>query len=217
LQALRSVTASFPARSIVAVAGPSGSGKLAPAADRRHGPPIRIGGRGRSICRTGLGARPAPAAARHDGVFQRPSDNFVPHLTVGEHLARVADPHDVRETLEALGIAHRADHLPRQLSGGEQQRAAFAQAFVGGAEVVVADEPTAELDDASSAAVLSGIRAMRDRGVTPIIATHDDAVRAADTVLRPSRSGPDPRTRTGRAVEGRDGSASTGSVRSAIS
>jgi len=207
VRALRGVTASFPARSIVAVAGPSGSGKssllrLIAGMDLPTSGSVVVAGR--SVERASARARRRLRRDTVGYVFQRPSDNFVPHLTVGEHLARVADPDDVRETLEALGIAHRADHLPLQLSGGEQQRAAFAQAFVGGAEVVVADEPTAELDDASSAAVLSGIRAMRDRGVTLIIATHDDAVvRAADTVLRLDHGRVlDPvRARSGRAVE----------------
>ncbi|HEU4529397.1 MAG TPA: ATP-binding cassette domain-containing protein [Actinomycetota bacterium] len=207
VRALRGITASFPARSIVAVAGPSGSGKssllrLIAGMDVPTAGSVVVAGR--SVERASARARRRLRRDTVGYVFQRPSDNFVPHLTVAEHLARVADPHDVREILEALGIAHRADHLPLQLSGGEQQRAAFAQAFVGGAQVVVADEPTAELDDASSVAVLSGIRAMRDRGVTLIIATHDDAVvRVADTVLRLDHGRVlDPvRARSGPAVE----------------
>jgi putative ABC transport system ATP-binding protein len=188
VQALRGVTASFHPGSIVAVAGPSGSGKssllrLIAGMDVPTSGSVVVAGR--SIGRASASVRRRLRRSDVGYVFQRPSDNFVPHLTVGEHLVRVADPRDAREVLEALGIEHRADHLPLQLSGGEQQRAAFAQAFVGGARVVVADEPTAELDDASAAAVLAGIRTLRDRGVTLILATHDDAVvRVADTVLR---------------------------------
>lgn len=188
VQALRGVTATFPARSIVAVAGPSGSGKssllrLIAGMDVPTSGSVVVAGR--SIDRASVGVRRRLRRGTVGYVFQRPSDNFVPHLTVGEHLARLADPRAAAEVLGDLGIAHRADHLPLQLSGGEQQRAAFAQAFVGGALVVVADEPTAELDDHSAAAVLAGIRALRDRGVTLILATHDEAVvRAADAVLR---------------------------------
>jgi putative ABC transport system ATP-binding protein len=188
VHALEGVTASFHPRSIVAVAGPSGSGKssllrLIAGMDVPTSGSVVVAGR--SIERASARARRRLRRGSVGYVFQRPSDNFVPHLTVGEHLTRVADPRDARAILEALGIEHRADHLPLQLSGGEQQRAAFAQAFVGGARVVVADEPTAELDDASAAAVLAGIHALRDRGVTLILATHDDAViRIADTVLR---------------------------------
>jgi putative ABC transport system ATP-binding protein len=119
-------------------------------------------------------------------VFQRPSDNFLPHLTVGEHLERVAAPGaDVVGIVEALGIQRRVEHRPAELSGGEQQRAAFAQALVSGASVIVADEPTAELDTANADAVLGSIRHLRDRGVTFVLATHDASVmRAADVMLR---------------------------------
>ncbi len=188
VHALRGVTATFHSRSIVAVAGPSGSGKssllrLIAGMDVPTSGSIVVAGR--SIGRASRSVRRRLRRESVGYVFQRPSDNFVPHLTVGEHLARLADPRDARGILEELGIEHRADHLPHQLSGGEQQRAAFAQAFAGGARIVVADEPTAELDDASAAAVLGRIRVLRDRGITLILATHDEAViRVADTVLR---------------------------------
>ncbi len=86
--------------------------------------------------------------------------------------------------LDRLGIAHRIDHLPDELSGGEQQRAAFAQAVVAGSAVVVADEPTAELDTESGQLVMDGVRALVDAGVTFVVATHDGAVRKlADEVI----------------------------------
>ncbi len=88
------------------------------------------------------------------------------------------------EILERLGIAHRIDHLPDELSGGEQQRAAFAQAVVAGSAVVVADEPTAELDTESGRLVMDGVRTLVDAGVTFVVATHDRAVRRlADEVM----------------------------------
>jgi putative ABC transport system ATP-binding protein len=123
-------------------------------------------------------------------VFQRASDNFFPYLTVDDHL-RVAvrasgAPTQIppSELLDVLEIAHRADHLPSELSGGEQARAAVAEVLAGGAAVVVADEPTAELDTASAASVLRCLEALVDRGVTFVLATHDAAVmRRADDVL----------------------------------
>ena len=81
--------------------------------------------------------------------------------------------------LDRLGIGHRIDHLPDELSGGEQQRAAFAQAVVAGSAVVVADEPTAELDSESGQLVMDGVRALVDAGVTFVVATHDGAVRSS--------------------------------------
>ena len=85
---------------------------------------------------------------------------------------------DLGGLLDLLGIGHRVDHLPSGLSGGEQQRAAFAEALATGASIIVADEPTAELDVASSEGVLDRIVALAAEGVTFLLATHDPAVMA---------------------------------------
>ena len=123
-------------------------------------------------------------------LFQRPSDNFLPHLSVREHLKVAArlthrPPRiEQEELLSTLGIAGRVDHLPSELSGGEQQRAAIAEVLMGGAHIIVADEPTAELDSASARHVMDTIDALVEAGVTFIIATHDRAVmRRASAVL----------------------------------
>ena len=189
VRALRGVDASFPSASLVAVAGPSGSGKstllrLIAGMDRPTSGSVTV---------TGERIESAPTRRRRwlrrervGYVFQRPSDNFLAHLTVRDHIERVAAPDaDVDGILAALGIAGRVDHVVTELSGGEQQRAAFAQALVSGARVVVADEPTAELDTHTGDAVLNAVRALRDRGVTFVLATHDASVmRAADVMLR---------------------------------
>jgi putative ABC transport system ATP-binding protein len=188
VRALRGVTASFPPGALVAVAGPSGSGKssllrLISGMDRPTSGSVVV--TGIAVGRASSAARRRLRRERVGYVFQRPSDNFLPYLTVGEHLERVARDGHAGSVLDALGIAGRVDHLAVELSGGEQQRAAFAQALVGGARVVVADEPTAELDTASGRAVLDSIRDLRDRGVTFVLATHDPAVmRTADVLLR---------------------------------
>ena len=189
VRALRGVDASFPSAALVAVAGPSGSGKssllrLIAGMDRPTSGSVVVSGV--SIGAASTRTRRRLRRERVGYVFQRPSDNFLPHLSVGEHLARVASADaDVTGVLEALGIAGRISHRPAELSGGEQQRAAFAQALVSGARVVVADEPTAELDTATGDAVLAAVRALRDRGVTFVLATHDPSViRAADMTLR---------------------------------
>jgi putative ABC transport system ATP-binding protein len=91
---------------------------------------------------------------------------------------------DGAELLELLGIAERRKHLPHQLSGGEQQRVAFAQGVMGSPPLVVADEPTAELDSASGQALLSKVRELAGRGTGFVIATHDAAaVKSADRTL----------------------------------
>jgi ABC-type lipoprotein export system ATPase subunit len=122
-------------------------------------------------------------------VYQRPSDNFFPYLTVREHLqlaatSRRSPAMEAEELLEVLGITERMDHLPSELSGGEQQRAAFAHVLATGARLVVADEPTAELDTQSALGVLAAIRRLLGSGVTFILATHDATViRAADVLV----------------------------------
>jgi putative ABC transport system ATP-binding protein len=186
VHALRGVTLSFPAGALTAVVGPSGSGKssllrVLTGIDRATSGQVWVDGR--DVARSSAhGLR----RLRRDVVgyvFQRPSDNFLPNLTIGEHLRLAGGRHD-DPVLDALGIAHRVDHLPDELSGGEQQRAAFAQAVVAGSSVVVADEPTAELDTDSADRVLEGVRTLVGTGVTVIVATHDGSVRGqADEVI----------------------------------
>jgi putative ABC transport system ATP-binding protein len=189
VHALRGVTLSFPAQALTAVVGPSGSGKssllrVLTGIDRATFGEVSV--EGSNVARASArGLR----RLRRDVVgyvFQRPSDNFLPNLTVGEHLrlaSRGSNGSGV-EILEELGIGHRIGHFPDELSGGEQQRAAFAQAVVAGSKVIVADEPTAELDSESSRLVMNGVRRLVGSGVTVVVATHDALVRRlADEVV----------------------------------
>jgi putative ABC transport system ATP-binding protein len=106
-------------------------------------------------------------------VSQRAADNLFPHLTVAEHV-----PGAPRELFEGLGVAHRLDARPDQLSGGELARAAFAVALARDVPFVVIDEPTAELDRASAETLLAAISAAAERGTTFVVATHDPNVLA---------------------------------------
>jgi putative ABC transport system ATP-binding protein len=123
-------------------------------------------------------------------VYQRPADNLIPYLTVLEHVGLAARMRHASgaggpEILGLLGLWDRREHLPRQLSGGEQQRLAFAQAVVGEPALVVADEPTAELDSASGRALLEAVRTLAERGTSFVVSTHDAAVeRMATRVYR---------------------------------
>ena len=192
VRALQGIDCEFRRGHLTAVVGPSGSGKssllrLLGAMDRPTSGNIEI-----ESTRVDAASSGALRKLRRDKVgyvFQRPSDNFVSYLTVAEHMA-VAEKRggeqrlDPSRLLEDLGIGHRVGWLPYELSGGEQQRAAFAQILVGGPRFIVADEPTAELDSTSAQIVLDVVRKLVEDGVTFVIATHDPTVMSrADEVI----------------------------------
>jgi putative ABC transport system ATP-binding protein len=182
--ALNGVSADFPAGAVTAVVGPSGSGKstllrVVAGLDRAEQGAVYV----EALELGSLSRRALRTRVRNlvGYVFQKPADNFVSYLTVSEHLELAGrrsgtTPAEAVSVLERLGIAHRAGHLPHQLSGGEQQRAAFAQVLVSGASLVVADEPTAELDVQSSEGLLESVRDLASDGVAFVLATHHTRV-----------------------------------------
>jgi putative ABC transport system ATP-binding protein len=124
-------------------------------------------------------------------VFQ--SFHLIPTMTALENvalpleLAGAADAFDRAEAeLRAVGLGHRLDHVPAQLSGGEQQRVALARAVVSRPEILLADEPTGNLDAANGAAVMDLLFDLRDRhGATLIMVTHAPELAArCDRVVR---------------------------------
>ncbi len=196
VHALKGIDASFPTAVVSAVVGPSGSGKssllrILAAMDRATAGSVSVGG----ARLDGLsGTRMRQLRRRLLGyVFQRPADNLIPYMNLTEQLMLAARLRgmprrraaaQLDELLGALGVGDRRHHLPRQLSGGEQQRVAFARAVIGDPPLVVADEPTAELDVDSGAALLTTVRALAVRGTAFVVATHDQAVvQAADRTL----------------------------------
>ncbi len=87
-----------------------------------------------------------------------------------------------REALEAVGLAHRLDHLPAQMSGGENQRAAVARALVNGPRILLADEPTGNLDSATAAEVMALILGhVAEHGATLVLVTHDEELARTST------------------------------------
>jgi putative ABC transport system ATP-binding protein len=115
--------------------------------------------------------------------------NLIPSLTVRENVALVTDivpkPMPIDEALELVGLGHRKDHFPSQLSGGEQQRVAIARAIVKRPEVLLCDEPTGALDYQTGKLVLEAIaRINREIGTTAVVITHNAAIAGmADRVL----------------------------------
>ena len=184
LDILVNVSLQVAAGEFVAVRGPSGSGKstllgLIAGLDRPTSGSIRIGGREISSLDEDELAR---LRRRNIGiVFQ--SYQLIPTLTAVEN---VVLPHQLagglqREgleranlLLEQVGLAARADHYPRQLSGGEQQRVSLARAFMLRPEILLADEPTGNLDSHNGRQVLSLMAGLnRQHGTTLVLVTHD--------------------------------------------
>ncbi len=179
----------------VAIIGPSGSGKstvlgIIAGLDSPSGGQVLVDG---VDITTMSEAQLAKIRNQKIGmVFQ--AFNLIPTLTarenvevplyVGKHEGSPAER--AQKTLELVGLGHRLDHRPNQLSGGEQQRVAIARALATNPAIVIADEPTGNLDAKNSANVLELIRELRERtGTTFIIATHDPSVAAAaERVIR---------------------------------
>ena len=198
--ALAGVSLSLDAGAFVTLVGPSGCGKstllhLCGAMDRPTAGEVRLAGR--SLAGLDDDALTRLRRARIGFVFQ--FFNLLPTLTVAENIALPLllagrDPDEVAPRVgrwaERVGISHRLDHLPAQLSGGEAQRTAIARAVVHEPALLLADEPTGNLDSENGARILDLLRDVNRRsGATVLVATHDLAVAAA----------------AGRVVEMRDG------------
>lgn len=127
---------------------------------------------------------------RHDIGFVFQFYNLVQNLTALENVELAAqichDPIPAAEALEAVGLGHRLDNFPAQLSGGEQQRVSIARALAKRPKLLLCDEPTGALDDQTGKQILSLLQAQsRAGGMTVVIITHNSALTAmADRVIR---------------------------------
>jgi putative ABC transport system ATP-binding protein len=174
----------------VAVAGPSGSGKttllqLLGALDRPTEGQIFF--EGRDLARLGEGELSALRLRTIGFVFQQ--FNLIPTLSAAENVALALAPRRLSaeerkertlELLSAVGLGPRAHHLPAELSGGEQQRVAIARALANEPRVLLADEPTGNLDSMTGEEIIGLLRVLcADRGQTVVLITHDAEIAAA--------------------------------------
>jgi putative ABC transport system ATP-binding protein len=187
VRALDQIDLSFAAGEFVAIEGPSGSGKstllqLLGALDRPTGGSILFDGQ--ELSRLDDGALTRVRSREIGFVFQ--SFNLIPTLSAAENVETAMVPLHPKasalkaraaELLDRVGLADRATHLPSKLSGGEQQRVAIARALANEPRVILADEPTGNLDSATSEEVVGALRALStEHGVTVIVVTHAEEV-----------------------------------------
>jgi len=181
------VDLTIPAGQFVAVLGPSGSGKstllaLMAGLDRPTAGEVRIDGQPIS----GLSEDELALLRRQKIGFVFQSFQLLGNLTARENVLLPAElrglsdpPARADELLAAVGLADRGHHYPSQLSGGEQQRVALARAFAARPPILLADEPTGNLDGATGRIVLDLMTGLRRReGTTLVLVTHDAAVAA---------------------------------------
>lgn len=189
--ALRGVSLRIEAGEFLALMGPSGSGKSTLLAclaglDEPDGGHVEV--MGLRLSRRAEAAR-AALRARHIGIMTQ-SGNLFEHLTVEGNmklqmsLAKKADPGAIDHLLEVMGLSQRRLARPSHLSGGEAARAGLAVALSADPQVLLADEPTAEVDTVTEASILKLLRDRCQAGGAILVATHSKELAAsADSVL----------------------------------
>jgi putative ABC transport system ATP-binding protein len=196
VQALRGLSMEVDEGEMISIIGPSGSGKttllnIVGGLDQATGGNVQVG----DIVVTALHPSQLVDYRRKTvgHIFQ--TLNLIPTLTAAENIelpmialgvSRGTRTKRVQELLEIVGLTDRANHKPEELSGGEQQRIAMATALANDAPLLLADEPTGELDTVNAKIVVDYlVKVKRELGKTVIMVTHDPSVaRAADRILR---------------------------------
>jgi len=181
---LRGIDLTVGAGEVVALVAPSGAGKstllhIAGLLDTPDAGSVTLGGENL----TGQSDRKRTLARRADVGFIYQFHHLLPEFTALENIAlpqlsagtaRTAAEDRARTLLSRVGVDHRADHRPAELSGGEQQRVAFCRALANAPKLLLADEPTGNLDPTTSDQVFDALMALvRDTGLSALIATHN--------------------------------------------
>jgi putative ABC transport system ATP-binding protein len=193
--ALRNISCQIPTGAFTFILGPSGSGKstllyLLGALDEPTTGSITV--HGKSL--QSMSPKQRDQFRREEAGFIFQNFNLLSNLTALENVLVPFLPRGVSaerrkeaaNLLERLGLGNRAEHRPNQLSGGEQQRVAIARALLKRPKLVLADEPTGELDTANSQAILSDLRGLcREQNSTVVVVTHEqEYVQPDDHVIR---------------------------------
>jgi len=194
IEVLKELTLSIPKAKFIALRGPSGSGKttllnIIGGIDRPTSGKIFVDGQDLTLKDEDF---LSDFRCNNVGfVFQ--AYNLVSTLTMAENVAFpmewIRKPEReiekrVIELLEVVGLQNRANHFPSQLSGGEQQRVAFARALANDPNLVLADEPTGNLDLKNAQKIIQVLQLLKERGKTVIVSTHDkEIIELADQVL----------------------------------
>jgi len=195
LEALRDVDLDVAEGELLAVVGRSGSGKttllgVIGGLDRPDAGRVRVAG----VEVTGLSSEALTEYRLRTVGFVFQASGLVALMTAAENVALALQLQGddaetaaaaARAALVAVGLEERAEHRAYELSGGEQQRVALARAIAKKPRLLLADEPTGQLDSETSASIMHLIRSLHDAGTTVVVATHDEALAAlADRALR---------------------------------
>jgi putative ABC transport system ATP-binding protein len=190
VESLRGVSLRIMPGEMVAIVGPSGSGKstllhLASGLDRPTSGTIRIDGRDVSAMpdREASGLRAYRVGVVFQQFFLLPEQDAVDNVAAGllyRGIPAARRREIAKEVLTRLGLGHRLGHRPRQLSGGEQQRVAIARALAANPAVILADEPTGNLDQVTGREITALLRRLNEtERVTLVVITHDPGVAAS--------------------------------------
>lgn len=181
---------------MVAIMGPSGSGKtsllnLIGALDRPDSGTVRV----KNVEMNRLGEEQRARFRKHNIGFIFQFFNLIPSLTAIENVLvpimfeKEIPTRRAAELLERVGLGDRFDHLPGMLSGGERQRVAIARALINDPLIILADEPTGNIDSETAREIVSLFKELNDEGKTLVLATHDRLVAGRAKVMVKIRDG----------------------------